>query len=78
MTYVFTYRRRFFWHSHKVIGHQCDVPQDKMVLFFADGAVREIANWKQCEVKLGADWVLAQRRALEAQTGAPIALAVGC
>jgi len=77
MTYVFTYRRNWFWHSFKVSGHTYDATQDKIVLFFPDGGVREITKWRECEVRLCADWVLAQQKALEAQTGTPIALAVG-
>jgi len=77
MNYVFRYRRNLFWHSYKVIGHQYDAPQDKMILFSADGSVREIANWKACEVKLGTDWVLTQKKVLETQAGQPINLQVG-
>lgn len=77
MNYVFNYRRNYFWKSHKVVGHQYDAPQDKMILFSDDGSVREIANWKDCEVKLGVDWVLAQKKALEAQAGQPISVQVG-
>jgi sorbitol-specific phosphotransferase system component IIA len=77
MTYVFKYRRSFLWKSFKVIGHTYDANQDKMVIFFPDGGVQEISSWKTCEVKLGTDWVVSQKKQLEAQAGQTIPLAVG-
>lgn len=77
MEYVFKYRRRVFWSSVKVIGHNYDQPQNKMVLFLPDGSIREIANWSQCEASLGTDWVLARKKQLEQQSGQTIPLSVG-
>jgi hypothetical protein len=77
MEYVFKFRRKFFWKSHKVIGHHYDQGQDKMVLHYQDGSIQEVASWKSCEVKLGQDWCLAMKRQLEQQAGQPIQLAVG-
>jgi len=76
MQYKFTYRRRLFWRSLFVIGHVYIAEQDKMALFFADGSVREIAHWRDCSVRLGADWVSAQRKSLEQQSGQTIPLNV--
>jgi len=72
MTYIFRYRRKFLWKSHIVMGHAYDGAQDKMVLFFANGSVREVARWRDCEARLGTDWVLAQKKSLEEQTGQTI------
>jgi hypothetical protein len=47
-----------------------------MLLFFEDGGVQEIKNFKNCEVKLKQDWVLAQKKSLEAQTGQPLNMVV--
>jgi len=69
MKYCFKFRRKWFWRSLTVVGHSYVVDQDKMVLFFEGGSVREIAHWKECELRLGVDWVLAQKRALEEQAG---------
>jgi len=77
MTYKFKFRRNWFWHSFNVIGHQFDTAQDKMVVQFADGSMREIAKWRECSVSLGVDWVLAQKKSLESQAGQPIPLNVG-
>jgi len=72
MKYVFKFRRRWFWTSLNVVGHAYDVGQDKMVVYFEGGSVREIAHWGQCEIQLGVDWVLAQKKSLEEQTGQTI------
>ena len=48
-----------------------------MILFFEDGSIREIAEWKKCEIKLGIDWVLARKKAMEAETGVDVKLNVG-
>lgn len=69
MKYCFKFRRKWFWRSLTVVGHSYVVDQDKMVLFFEGGSVREIARWKECELRLDVDWVLAQKRALEEQAG---------
>lgn len=72
--YVMNYRRRFspIARKVKVVGHQVDREQDKMVLFFADGGVKEVLAWSKCRVKLGADWVIAQKKSMEAQAGQTI------
>ena len=40
-----------------VTGHKYEKDQDKMVLFLANGGIREVKNWKNCECRLGDDWV---------------------
>ena len=77
MTYIFNYRRRFFWHKIKVIGHHYEQVQDKMALHLPDGSIQEIASWKSCEVKLGADWVLAMKKQMEKASGQSINIDVG-
>lgn len=74
MLYRFRWRRRFFWRSLKVSGHRYERDQDKMVLFFPDGSVREIAEWSKCEVSLRQDWVLTSKKLMESQAGVTIPL----
>lgn len=70
--YLFKYRRRLWWRTRKVIGHNFLPDQDKIVLYFANGGIEEIPRWKICAVRLGPDWVLAQKKALEEKTGQSI------
>lgn len=80
-TYKFVYRRLGkvlnFWRTEVVVGHHYEAAQNKMVLFFANGSVRELANWTGCELRLGTDWVLAQKQVMEEKAGQPITLAAG-
>ena len=75
MKYVFKFKRWFFWKKIKVSGHMHVPEQDKMVIFFEDGGIREIKQWKKCEISLGVDWVLAQKKMKEKEIGQPIVLA---
>ncbi len=45
-----------FWHSAKVIGHQYETGSNKLILYFPEGGLREIAHWNDCEMSLGSDW----------------------
>ena len=76
MSYVFKFKRHFWWTSFTVIGHNFDAAQDKLILFFPDGGVREIKHWRDCEVKLGTDWKLAQQKLMEEKAGTAIPLKV--
>jgi hypothetical protein len=60
----------------EVVGHSYSADQNKMVLYFKNGGLQEIADWKNHEVKLGVDWVLAMKKNMEAKTGQGIPLAV--
>jgi hypothetical protein len=55
-----------------VIGHRFESDQDKMVLYFEDGSLREIKGWRSCELKLGVDWVLATKKLIEKEAGQEI------
>lgn len=55
-TYMFRWKRKIFWSKVKVNGHRYDEDQDKMLLFFEEGGLREIKKWSDCELKLGIDW----------------------
>ena len=45
-----------FWHSLDVIGHQYETGSNKLICYFPDGGLREIAHWNDCELELGSDW----------------------
>lgn len=72
MTYKFKFRRHLFFRSLTVVGHGFNKELDRMSLYFADGGVREISRWSQCDCKLGTDWVLAKKKDMERQAGQPI------
>jgi hypothetical protein len=86
MKYVFKYRKSdsWFWKKEEVVGHRYEpliiidnkaYEQDKMILYFADGGLMEIVNWKkEYEVKLGQDWVLAIKKNMESKIGQQLPL----
>jgi hypothetical protein len=76
MSYVFKFKRKFFWHKVTVIGHGYNEQQDKMVLYLPGGSIRELRKWRDCEVFLGTDWVLAQKKMMEEKAGTTIPLSV--
>ena len=45
-----------FWHSAECIGHQYETGSNKLILYFPEGGLREIAHWNDCEMSLGSDW----------------------
>ena len=45
-----------FWHTLKVIGHQYETGSNKLICYFPEGGLREIAHWNDCEMLLGSDW----------------------
>lgn len=75
-TYKFKYRRKFFWTSFQVTGHDYNKELNKMILYFEDGGIREICQWHLCEVKLGIDWLAVRKKQMEVAAGQAIPLAV--
>ena len=67
--YLFQWKRRFVWRKLVVSGHSYEEKQDKMVLFFPDGGLREIKQWSDCELRLENDWVLATELAIKTEAG---------
>ncbi len=68
------------WATFKgLTGHRVDpAPHgETMVLFRKNGGQQTIADWHQCEIKLGADWVLATRAAMEREAGQDVKLKPG-
>ena len=56
--YILKWRRGDlgFWHTLKVIGHQYETGSNKLICYFPEGGLREIAHWNDCEMLLGSDW----------------------
>ena len=50
--------------------------QDRMIVYFEDGSLYAIRAWSECELKLGTDWVLFNKREMEKKTGQSVQLNV--
>lgn len=74
--YVFKWKRNFFWRSRIVVGHNFAADQNKMILYYEDGGLEEIAFWTSCSIRLGKDWVDATRKEMEKKAGLSIPLNV--
>jgi hypothetical protein len=72
MKYKFKWKRFLLPRSKTVVGHRYEKDQDKMVLFFENGGVREIKKWTRCECRLGADWAQAMKKQMEQKAGTTI------
>ncbi len=68
-TYIFYWRKGYFWQKIKVAGHNYDKDQDKMILYLPNGGLREISNWNKAECKLGIDWVAATKQSIRNEAG---------
>jgi hypothetical protein len=40
-----------------------------MILFLPDGGFRKIKHWRDCELWLKSDWVLATKESIKAEAG---------
>jgi len=49
---------------------------NKMVLYFPNGALKTVAMWENCELKLDVDWVLFTKKRMEKESGQDIKLSV--
>jgi hypothetical protein len=76
--YVVKYRKSgtFFWTLKKVVGTRVEKEADRLILFFADGGIQEVAKFSNYDVKLGIDWVLATKDRLEKEAGTNLKLSV--
>jgi len=50
--------------------------RNRMVLYFKNGALQTISDWRDCELKLDTDWVLFTKSKMERESGQDIKLAV--
>jgi len=60
-----------------LIGHRFDEHQNKMIFFYMDGSVKEVADWRNCEISLGVDWVAFTKSQMEKESGQAVRLEVG-
>jgi len=72
MEFKISWKRRFFWHSRKVIGASYIEKYDKMNLTFPDNTAMEIPEWSKCHVKVGKDWFDAVKKNMEEHAGQTI------
>lgn len=74
-TYIFRFKKSgsLFWNKRVVVGHKHFSDTDKMALYFSDG-IEEVASWGSYDCKLGADFMLVQKKGLEKKTGASVIL----
>lgn len=81
-TYKAKWRRlglfsKFFTKTEKGLnGHRYWEAADKMVFYYLNGSLKEVARWSQCEISLGTDWVLFTKEQMEKEANAPVKLAV--
>ena len=76
MTYLFTYRKPATrkWISEEVVGHKYHAETDHMDLFYQNGTLLSIGDWKRCDLKLGKDWIMFTKAMMEEETGQSIKL----
>lgn len=73
-TYVFKFKKKFFWHRiRKVIGHKLE--NDIMVVYFENGGLRTIREWHKYELELNGDWANCTKKKMEKESGLNIRLA---
>jgi hypothetical protein len=53
----------------KKVEKEYDNFQDKLVLFYKDGSVKEIKQWSKCEISLGSDYRKIQEENIAKTTG---------
>lgn len=73
-SYVFSFRRWFFWKKIKAIGHRYDSNSNRMDVYHTDGSILSLADWNKYDLKLGTDWVLFTKKQMEKESGQKIDL----
>lgn len=76
--YSITYKnlKSWFWKKQTVTGHSYQKEIDKLVLFKKDGSIEEIPEWSKHHVKLGVDFIAAQKKQMEKETGVDVKLSI--
>lgn len=69
MEYKFKYRRigSWLWTTKKVVGH--GVENNRVILYSKNLSIHEIPEFDKLEIKLGQDWKLSVKEAMEKETG---------
>lgn len=68
----FKFKGSLFWRKRTVIGYSPVAAADRMILFFEDGGIEEIAGWSGYHAKMGPDWVLAMKTKMEKEAGTAV------
>lgn len=71
---VYKYLSSWFWKKIIVTGHSYQKELDKMVFFKKDGSIQEVPLWSKYHVKLGPDFLIAQKKQIEQETGVDVKL----
>ena len=77
MTYTFKYKRfpiQFWRRIKKVVGHNLELEQNRMIVYKEDGSIIGIGNWSKMSMKLGVDWVLFTKDQMERESGQSVKL----
>jgi len=66
-TYTIKFRRagQWFWRKETIIGSNLDKELNRMDLFYANGTIYSITKWSEYDLKLGTDWVIAEKQAMD-------------
>ena len=74
MKYNFSYKKGLLWKTVKSVkGHSMNESGTRMDIFLDDGIV-SISGWDNCDMKLGSDFILSQKDAMEKESGLDIKL----
>lgn len=84
MNYKFKYKKdgSFFWKTVNVKGHSLEYDKNgnwtgSIALYFSNGDIQVIPNWKNYHLKLGNDWLLACKTQAEKEANTNIKLNMG-
>ena len=72
MRFKIKYKRKWFWKTVEVTGHQISPEHNRIDLFLPDGSILSLAPADQIDIRLGKDWVEAQKKEMEKQAGQPV------
>jgi len=72
----FKHMTSWFWKKIQAAGHSYNKEIDKLIIFKKDGSIEEIPEWSKCYVKLDTDFILAQKKDMEKESGIDIKLNV--
>lgn len=76
-TYSARWKRKLVWRKEKfLIGHRYDKDQNKMIFYYQNGSIKEVAKWTECAIKLGVDWVLWTKEQMEREANTAVKLNV--
>ena len=73
-SYVFRYKKRFFFRKIIAIGHKYIPEMDRMDVHHHDGSITSFGRWSLYDLKLGQDWVLYTKRQIELESGQSVTL----